>query len=54
MKIDVKRFGEILTSKPEGREASLVARAYMKPASVDEKVELDFDGVKVLTPLLAA
>jgi hypothetical protein len=50
MRIQIKKFGEILTSRSEGREAFLVSRAYLKPATTDEKVELDFDGVKVLTP----
>ena len=50
MKIEVKKFGEILTSRSEGREAYLVSRAYLRPAQGDELVELDFEGVKVLTP----
>jgi hypothetical protein len=50
MKIEVRKFGEILTSRSEGREAYLVSRAYLKPVQEDESVELDFQGVKVLTP----
>ena len=50
MKIEVKKFGEILTSRSEGREAYLVSRAYLRPAQSDELVELDFEGIKVLTP----
>lgn len=50
MKIEVKKFGEILSSRPAGREACLVAKAYLKPATKNEKIELDFEGVKVLTP----
>jgi hypothetical protein len=50
MKIAVKKFGELLMSRPEGREAFLAARAYMKPTSDTEPIELDFEGVKVLTP----
>ncbi len=50
MKIAINKFGEILTSRPEGREAYMVARAYMRPATSDEPIELDFEGVKVLTP----
>ncbi len=53
MKIEVKKFGEILTSRSEGREAFLVSRAYLKPVRDDESIELDFDGVKVLTPAWA-
>jgi hypothetical protein len=50
MKIEVKKFGEILTSRTEGREAYLVSLAYLKPVRNEENVELDFEGVKVLTP----
>ena len=50
MKIAIKKFGEILTSRPEGREAYLAARAYLRPATSEEPIELDFEGVKVLTP----
>jgi hypothetical protein len=50
MKIEVKKFGEILTSRTEGREAYLVSRAYLRPAQIEELIELDFEGVKVLTP----
>ena len=50
MRIEIKKFGEILTSRSEGREAYLVSRAYLKPAKGDELIELDFEGVKVLTP----
>ena len=50
MRIEAKKFGEILTSRSEGREAYLVSRAYLKPAKSDELIELDFEGVKVLTP----
>ena len=53
MKIQVKKFGEILTSRVEGREACLVSLAYLKPVQKEEPIELDFDGVKVLTPAWA-
>jgi hypothetical protein len=49
MKILIKRFGEILTSRPEGREAALVLLASelrVRPPSL----ELDFEGVLVMTP----
>jgi hypothetical protein len=49
MKIQIKRFGEILTSRPEGREAALILLANeLKTATA--KIELDFAGVLVLTP----
>ncbi len=50
MRIAVKKFGDILTSRPEGREAFLAARAYLRPETPQEPIELDFEGVKVLTP----
>lgn len=51
MRIEIKKFGEILTSRPAGREAFLVMSAYlMKDLSEDETIEIDFSGVKVLTP----
>ncbi len=48
-KIQVKKFGEILISRPAGREAFLVAKAYLN-LDIAGKVELDFTGVKVLAP----
>lgn len=39
-----------LISRPAGREAFLVARAYSIPKESGELIELDFSNVKVLTP----
>lgn len=51
MKIELKKFGEILTSRPAGREAWLATRAYMLDSKkLEEKIEVDFSGIKVLTP----
>ena len=51
MKIEMKKFGEMLISRPAGREAFLAMSAYVtKGLSKDEIIELDFEGVKVLTP----
>ncbi len=50
MRIEVKKFGEILVSRPAGREAYLVLKSYLKPKTPDEPIELDFSGVKVLAP----
>lgn len=50
MKIEIKKFGEILTSRPAGREAFLVMKSYLKPQNKTEAIELDFEGVKVMTP----
>lgn len=50
MRIEMKKFGDILTSRPAGKEAYLSARAYVFPKNVDEEIILDFEGVKVLSP----
>lgn len=51
MKLLIKKFGRILTSRPAGRDAFMSAKAYLlhlkKP---DEKLVLDFEGVDVLGP----
>ena len=49
MKVDLKKFGEILTSRPAGREAGLAIKAYFKPRPGD-KLELDFSGVLAMGP----
>lgn len=51
MKVELKKFGELLISRPAGREAFLVMSAYLtRDMARNEKIELDFLGVKVLTP----
>lgn len=51
MFIELKKFGEILISRPAGREAYLVMQAYtLKGLNKDEIIEIDFSGVKVLAP----
>lgn len=50
MKIEVKKFGTILVSRPAGHEAFLAARAYLLHPKKDETIELDFAGVDVLAP----
>jgi hypothetical protein len=51
MKIELKKFGEILVSRPAGREAYLAMSAYLtKDVKENEVIEIDFEGVKVLTP----
>ncbi|MBI4372051.1 MAG: STAS-like domain-containing protein [Elusimicrobia bacterium] len=49
MKIKLRRFGDILTSRPAGREAALAMKAYQRPPA-DENVELDFEGVLSVGP----
>ena len=51
MIVPVINFGDVLMSRPAGREAFLLARAYVfKKIRSDDVITLDFDGVKVLTP----
>lgn len=49
MKIEIKKFGEILTSRPSGREAALATKAYIHLKS-DEIIKLDFTGVLSVGP----
>lgn len=50
MKIYLKKFGTTLISRPAGKEAFLALQASMKEINNDEKIEIDFEGVAVLTP----
>lgn len=51
MRIELKKFGDVLVSRPAGREAYLAMSAYVtKDLPKDEEVIIDFAGVKVLTP----
>lgn len=50
MRIELKKFGAVLISRPAGKEAYLSARAYLLPKDKNEKVEIDFFGVQVLSP----
>ena len=50
MKIDISKYGTVLLSRPSGREAFLVARAYAVPKEGSDIIELDFTNVTVLTP----
>lgn len=49
MKIELKKFGKILNSRPAGKEAALTIKAYFK-AKPDEKIKLDFNGVISVGP----
>lgn len=49
MRVEVKKFGNILTSRPDGREAGLVIKAYFKP-ELNERIELDFSGILAIGP----
>jgi predicted ATP-binding protein involved in virulence len=51
MKIELKKFGDMLISRPAGREAYLAMSAYLtKDLDKNELIEIDFSEVKVLTP----
>lgn len=51
MRIELKKFGELLISRPAGREAYLAMSAYLiHDLKKEENIEIDFSGVKVLTP----
>ena len=50
MRVELKKIGTVLTSRPAGKEAYLVAKAYSLPTDATEKIEVDFSGVQVLTP----
>lgn len=50
MIIPVAKFGEILVSRPAGREHALIMRSSFRPTSSDEPIELDFAGVAVVGP----
>ena len=51
MRIELKKFGDILISRPAGREAYLVmSSSLVKNIKKAEKIIIDFAGVKVLTP----
>lgn len=50
MKVEIKKFGDMLISRPAGMEASRVFAAYFRPATPNETIELDFEGVAVLAP----
>ena len=49
MRVEIKKFGEILTSRPAGHEAGLAIKAYSKPEAGDQ-IELDFAGVLAIGP----
>lgn len=51
MKIELRKFGEILVSRPAGREAFLAMSAYiLKEVNKNEVIEIDFKGIKVMAP----
>lgn len=50
MRISLKKFGNILTSRPAGKEAYLAYQPSLNQLTDKEIMEIDFEGVSVLTP----
>ena len=50
MKIDIKKFGTTLVSRPAGKEAWLAFQPTLNEVKTDEKIIVDFNGVIILTP----
>jgi hypothetical protein len=51
MNIKINNFGENLLNRPAGREAFLMAKAYIfNNIAPSEEIILDFDNIKVMTP----
>jgi hypothetical protein len=50
MIIDAKKFGDILLSRPAGKEAFLIIKSYLLNRESDEKIQISFEGVKVVGP----
>lgn len=51
MKLELKKFGNILSSRPAGKDGWLSARAYLfDKLGPKEKIEVDFSDVSVLSP----
>jgi len=50
MKIMLKQFGTILTSRPAGRDAYTETKSNILPLRAEQIIEIDFSGVKVLSP----
>lgn len=53
MKLQIIKFGEILNSRPSGREAALRAKQIINESNTTEEISLDFSEVKVLAPSFA-
>ena len=51
MRIEIKKFGDKLVSRPAGREAFLALESYqLRGLPEDEIIEIDFEGVNALAP----
>jgi len=50
MKIELKKFGNILTSRQDGREALAAINPQLQLLTENEKIEINFEGVVTFTP----
>jgi hypothetical protein len=50
MKVEIRKFGEILTSRQSGREAYAAFQPRLNDLGKDNELILDFAGVIVLSP----
>lgn len=50
MTISLRKFGSTLVSRPAGKEAFLALQPLIKEIKDNDTIEIDFDGVVVLTP----
>ena len=50
MIITLSKFGTTLVSRPAGKEAYLAFQPTLRERKSNEAVEVDFEGVEVLTP----
>jgi hypothetical protein len=51
MVVKINNFGYFFLNRPAGREAFLMAKAYIfKSLLPSEEITLDFDSIKVMTP----
>lgn len=50
MQIQLKKFGNTLISRPAGKESFLALQPQLDNFSNDERIEIDFEGVVVMSP----
>ena len=53
MRLYLKKFGNILTSRQDGREAFGAINPELINIDKNEKIEIDFEGIGTLTPSFA-
>ena len=50
MRVPIRKYGDLLVSRPAGREAVAAMLAYLPAADPQEPIDLDFEGVLVVAP----